>query len=403
MFWLLCALLVLAVAAAIAAPLWHERSAPVAASFDLQVYRDQLREVDRDLERGVIGAEEAQQLRNEIGRKVLDADRRMVMAAPATSQRVHIGAFVILALVMAGGVALYVWKGAPTRSDLPLSKRIAIAEKTYQSRPSQAEAEAAAPKVEAPEADPEYLALVEQLREAVAKKPDDPQGLTLLATHEMRLGHMKAAKEAQQKLVDLRGDQASADELLRLSVLMIESAGGTITAEAEKVLAAALTKDPELPQGRYLLGMLQLQNGRADRAFPLWRDLLEENPQNAPWSAPIRANIEDLAWIAGHPEYVPPAEEALPGPDAEAMAAAKDMSPEERAQFIGGMVAQLEDRLATQGGSPEEWARLISSLGVLGQTEKALAIYGEAQQRFGAMPEAMAQIHVAAEQAGLTE
>ena len=59
MFWIFCTVLVLCVAAAIFAPIWRARqsgtaAAMPAAAYDLQVYRDQLREVERDLERGVI-------------------------------------------------------------------------------------------------------------------------------------------------------------------------------------------------------------------------------------------------------------------------------------------------------------------------------------------------------------
>lgn len=285
MFWLLCALLTLVVAAAIAAPLRRARDtgAPSAAAYDLRVYRDQLREVERDLERGVIGGDEAGRLRNEIGRKVLDADRRLAEPSPSRQGGKMAGAGIVLLLLLAGAFGLYLYRGAPAAPDLPLSKRVAAAEGAYDSRPNQAEAEAAAPEHDKPEVDEEYVSLVEQLREAVARTPDDPQGLTLLATNEMRLGNMTAAREAQQRLVDLRGDQASAQELLRLSALMIEAAGGLITPEAEEVLARALQKDRSLPQGRYLLGLLQLQNGRPDRAFPVWRQLLEEGPYDAPW------------------------------------------------------------------------------------------------------------------------
>ena len=409
MFWLICALLVLVVALAITAPLWRmrDREAPSVAQFDLQVYRDQLREVERDLERGVIGTEEAERLRTEIGRKVLEADRRQNAARPLRKGGGVIGAGAVLALLLAGAIGLYLTEGAPEIQDLPLSERIAAASATYANRPSQAEAEADAPERPAPEIDQEYADLIQKLRETVATKPNDPQGLTLLATNEMRIGNAIAAREAQQKLVDLRGDKASAEELLRLSAMMTEAAGGLITPEAEEFLARALQMDPSLPQGRYLLGLLQIQNARPDRAFPIWRDLLEEGPYDAPWNAPIRANIRDLAWLAGQPDYAPPPDDAgmpaLPGPDADAVTAAEDMSPEERQEMIQGMVSGLESRLATQGGTPEEWARLIGALAVLGETDRARAIWDEAKGRFGATPEAIAPIRAAAEQAGLTE
>ena len=83
--------------------------------------------------------------------------------------------------------------------------------------------------------------------------------------------------------------------------------------------------------------------------------------------------------------------------------AAEDMSPEQRQEMIGGMVARLEARLADQGGTPEEWARLISSLGVLGQTDHARDIWTEAQTRFAASPEALQTVRAAAQAAGLVE
>ena len=55
MFWIICAALVAVVAIAIVAPLMRARglAAEPAAAFDLRIYRDQLREVERDLAREV--------------------------------------------------------------------------------------------------------------------------------------------------------------------------------------------------------------------------------------------------------------------------------------------------------------------------------------------------------------
>lgn len=403
MFWIICAATVVLVGLAILAPLLRnrEQAAEPAAGFDLRVYRDQLQEVERDLERGVIPPEDADRLRTEIGRKVLDADRRLSLAAPGgTGGQARI-AMAVLAVLFAGAVAIYLREGQPGQADLPIAQRIAQAQQAYDNRPSQAQAEANTPRPAAPQVPQDFVALMQQLREAVDRNPDDPQGLTLLATNEMRLGNMAAAREAQQRLVELRGDEASASELVRLSALMTEAAGGLITPESETILARALEADPTNPQARYLLGMLQLQNDRPDRAFPIWRRLLEEGPEDAPWIAPIRAAISDLAWLAGQPDYVPSV--PMPGPDADAVAAAQQMSPEDRQKMIADMVAQLESRLAQQGGTPEEWARLISSLVVIGNADHARVIWTEAQSRFAASPEALDTVRQAADAAGLAE
>jgi cytochrome c-type biogenesis protein CcmH len=407
MFWILAAALTAITALAILSPLRRGRGgAAPAAAYDLRVYRDQLAEVERDLDRGVIGPDDAQRLRAEIGRKVLDADRRAALSAPATRGGRALWPAVALAAMLAGAVALYLREGVPGAPDMPLAERFAAADAAYRDRPTQAEAEAAAPVRPAPDlsqADPEYLAMIDQLRDAVGRNPDDQQGLALLASNEMRLGNLAAARAAQQRLVDLRGDQADAVQLMQLATLMVDAAGGVVTPEAEAVLRRALTLDPTQPQARYLQGVLLIQNGRPDRAFPLWRGLLDEGPEGAPWIAPIRAAIQDLAWLAGDDEYRAPAPPAadLPGPDADALAAAEDLSPEDRARMIQDMVDRLQQRLATEGGSPEEWARLIAALAMLDQRDQATAILTEARQRFGGAPDALAPIERAATEAGL--
>lgn len=407
MFWILAAALTAITALAILSPLRRGRGgAAPAAAYDLRVYRDQLAEVERDLDRGVIGPDDAQRLRAEIGRKVLDADRRAALSAPAAHGGRALWPAVALAAMLAGAVALYLREGVPGAPDMPLAERFAAADAAYRDRPTQAEAEAAAPARPAPDlsqADPEYLAMIDQLRDAVGRNPDDQQGLALLASNEMRLGNPAAARAAQQRLVDLRDDQADAVQLMQLATLMVDAAGGVVTPEAEAVLRRALTLDPTQPQARYLQGVLLIQNGRPDRAFPLWRGLLDEGPEGAPWIAPIRAAIQDLAWLAGDDEYRAPAPPAadLPGPDADALAAAEDLSPEDRARMIQDMVDRLQQRLATQGGSPEEWARLIAALAMLDQRDQATAILTEARQRFGSAPDALAPIERAATEAGL--
>ena len=69
--------------------------------------------------------------------------------------------------------------------------------------------------------------------------------------------------------------------------------------------------------------------------------------------------------------------------------------------MIRGMVEGLALRLAEDGGPPEDWARLIGALGVLGETARARAIWDEARQAFADSPQALAAIRAAAERAGV--
>lgn len=414
MIWIILAAMTVLVAGAILRPFLGKGPAEAApaAAYDLGVYRDQLREVERDVKRAVLTPEEAERLKTEIGRKILEADRAMAKHASGNgggASRPWVAA-AVLAVAVAGSAAIYRDLGSPAMPDQPLQARIAAAEARIANLPAQAELETRAPERPTPDAAPDYLQLIEQLRAAVAQNPRDEQGLSLLAEHEGRLGNIAAAREAQATLIEVRGDRADAFDHIRLTLLMVEAAGGMVSAEARDGIVRVLSMDPAQGQARYLQGLMYAQNDRPDLAFAIWRDLLENGHPNAPWNVPIRQLMPELAWFAGHPDYQPPQPAppasapgmpSLPGPDADAVAAASEMSPEEQRQMIVGMVRNLEARLADEGGTPEEWARLISSLVRIDEGEHARDILTEARTRFAGNAGAMATIDAAAADVGL--
>ena len=92
----------------------------------------------------------------------------------------------------------------------------------------------------------------------------------------------------------------------------------------------------------------------------------------------------------------------LPGSSREDVEAAGEMSPEAQLDMARGMVAGLEARLAEDGGAPEEWARLITSLAVLGEAERAEAARHRADTGIAKDDAALAVSAAAAAQAGLS-
>jgi len=412
-FWIIVAMLSIGVGTVLGLTLMRGRvgDAPPAA-YDLQVYRDQLREVDRDTTRGVIGAEDAERLRAEISRKILAADAQLQAGGESGGQPRTLGivaAGVIVAAIAGGGVALYSWIGAPGYRDLPMATRMAESDAARAERLDQdaAEARFAPQEPGLPEGtDAEYLALVERLRETVAERPEDRRGLRFLVRSEAALGNMGAARKAQAQLIEAKGEDATATDYATLAELMINAAGGYVSADAEAALRDALDREGQLPTARFYLGVYMAQVDRPDSAFRLWRDLLAESTPDAPWVAPIRSGIEDLAARAGVRYELPPrqaAPMAPSGPSAGDIEAAEDMDPEARREMIRGMVARLSDRLATEGGTAEDWARLINAYGVLGEAEQAGRIWAEAQSVFADSPERLATVRAAAENAGVAE
>lgn len=401
LFWIVAGTLAAIVAALLARPLLALAPPASGASPDQAIYRDQLAEVDRDLARGLLNPAEAERARVEIARRLLAADRAEPALLREAPRGLGLGAAVVAAvLVVMGGLGLYAMLGQPGAEDTPRAERLAAAQALRDSRPSQSEAESAAreafPPPE-PQADPEYLAMIEELRRVVPTRGDDLQGWELLALHEARLGRYAESARAQERVVALRGEEATAGDWLGLADRMVAAAGGSVTPETEAVLGQIARLEPENLGLLYYLGLLEAQTGRPDRAFPLWRRVVEEAPEGSLHRRLAEGQIADVAWFAGV-DYQPPAGS---GPSPGDMAAAADMDPAAREEMVRGMVEGLAARLASEGGRAEDWARLVTSLATLGETERAGAVLTEARGVFAGETDAEALLDAAAEEAGL--
>lgn len=387
-----------------------------AAEFDGRVYRDQLREIEREVARGIVTEDEAGRMRAEVARRLLETDRVLSAAeaqtntgtstAGASRGAVMVGSLVLVTLL--AGFWIYTRLGAPGTTDLPLQLRLELAEDRRAARLPQAALEAALPP-SPPLAgvDPDFARLVEQLRATVEERPDDLQGHQLLARNEANLGNFDAAHRAQARVITLKGNAATAQDRLLHATLMIQAAAGQVSPEAENIIRAVLQGDPRNDTALFFAGLLNLQIGRQDLTFRFWRQLLDTAPPESPWRPEVRDRIEELARIAGVRYELPPetttAQPALPGPAAADIEAAADLSPAERDEMIRGMVEGLNARLATEGGTADEWARLILALAQLGERERAEAIRAEALVNFAGREADLARIAEAASRAGLTE
>ena len=401
-FWIIPALATLVVAGMLVAALRRGRAGDVGArESDMAVYKDQLVEVDRDLAKGVLTETEAEAVRIEVSRRLLDADKRRTSANAATREPARLGTGFLFLGVPLVAMAVYASIGAPGATDLPLDDRLAMLDARRAERPSQAQAEAqAAPSWPTPpEVSDEVADLAGRLRAVMSENPNDLEGLRYLARTEAQLGNYAQARAALERIVTVQATEAPLEDRLALVESMIFTAGGYVSPEAEAVLDAVITADATNLTARYYQGLLELQSGRADRTFPIWRRLLDVAPEDAPYRQYILAQLPAVAARAGV-RYEPPGER---GPDAADLAAAETMTSAERAALIEGMVTGLADRLATDGGPVQDWARLSTALGVLGRQDDAKAIAEEAATVFAGDPGALALIAESRAQAGVPE
>jgi cytochrome c-type biogenesis protein CcmH len=393
-FWAVAASLAFGVAAVLIASL---RKMPQAGAqgrnADLVVYKDQLAEIERDLTRGTLGAEDAARLRAEIGKRVIEADRaRDAETAGAEGGTTGVLAAAILALILPGGVAVYWWLGAPGYPDMALNPRLEALDAGIATRPSQEEelVRLGAPRD----------ATLDQRLAGELAAMTDPAALLEEFRKRFEAGEVQAAVRVQERILALRGQEVTANDHANMALALVAEAQGYVSPEAEAELRASLQLDVTNELSRYLVGEMFLQGGRYDQTFRFWRPLAEDGAPGSPWVASIRERIEQVAELAGIHYALPGGDGA--GPSAGDMAAASEMSPEERQQMIEGMVAQLSERLATDGGTVEEWDRLIRSLAVLERKSEAQKIYDEAKTKFAGQATELSFLRLAAVESGLT-
>jgi cytochrome c-type biogenesis protein CcmH len=352
------ALVTAAVLVVVIGPLLKEaRATPTRAEFDRAVYRDQLKELERDHARGLIGAAEAKTARLEIERRILASDRDAVPAPGANARPLPLVAGA-LALVLAGGAgAVYLALGAPGVPDLPFAAR------------------SGGPP-------PDLAATIADLRQRVAATPRDIEGWLLLARTEAEQQDWQNSADAYRHARALAPGRADIEAAY--GEVLVMGADGIVTPTAHEVFAGLVAKDQGDAVARYYLALADAQAGKTDAAIAAWQKLAAEAPADAPIRATLARRIADAAQSAGiaPPSLAPPAAPvsaaAAPGPDAAAVAAAARLAPDQRAAMVKGMVAKLAAQLQAAPDDRAGWLRLARAYGVMGERDKAADAYDQA-------------------------
>jgi cytochrome c-type biogenesis protein CcmH len=83
------------------------------------------------------------------------------------------------------------------------------------------------------------------------------------------------------------------------------------------------------------------------------------------------------------------------------MAAAAELSPEQRQAMVRGMVDRLAARLKDDGSDIDGWLRLMRAYMVLGERDKALSAAADARRTFAGDTDKLRRIDAAAKGLGL--
>ncbi len=339
---------------AVLRPLFRRGESAHSGGRDIEVYRDQLDEIERDRTAGLIGGTEAEAARVEISRRLLAAANADQTIPPtnemSVARRRRVAASVSLTLpIIAGG--LYLWLGSP--------------ELAFEPSIAQSAGGSAQEPVES---------LVAKAEEYLQRHPEDGRAWEVLAPVYMRLNRYSDSVTAWRNVLQLLGENAERDA--NLGEALTVEANGVVTTEAKAAFVRAATLDQTLVTARYYLGLAAEQDGDRDKAAKIWRDLIAEAPAGAEWVSDVRNALARVESNSAQPS----------GPRAAQMAAAANQPPEQQAAMIQSMVDRLATRLKQDGSDVDGWVRLVNSYKVLGQSDKAAAAIADAQQALASDP-----------------
>lgn len=333
--------------------------APVdSVSSDIEIYKNQLGEIDADLKRGLIDEESAQEARLELSRNILAAEKEVSKSAfvgnRSVAMRVIISLGILLVPIVTIGV--YALTGNPGVESHPFSELM--------------------------DANPATLSPSETLvrTEALfARNPDNGRLADELSSAYLVAGRFQDAVNTYVEALRLNGD--SAPRLVGYGMALAGYNGGTINDDALKSFEKAAKLAPDDFYPRLFIAEASRQAGKPKEAADGLQEFLDHSPKNSPWRPRVEELIGQLREQAATPQQLPSsdakdsnvAKDARASKDANAgkdgNAAMEGVSPE----MIGQMVNGLAERLQKQPDDLDGWKMLVHSWLVLKDKEKAKA------------------------------
>ena len=287
MLWLIFAILTLLILAVLLGPLLKNVSAeaPPRVDYDIVVYRDQLAQIEQEIERGLLTEAQADAARAEVHRRMLaaeDAELKMpVKPVRADNRHARLAAIIAIAVILPLGAAItYGVLGSPDLTGKPYAWRL--------------------------KNDPElvFAALADTLAKQLRNSPS-AAGYRRLAEMYFNARNYEQAAAASRRAIGLGSADAATWSELGEAVVMTN--GGAVEPEALLAFNNALKLDPSSARARFYLGLAQAQAGNPKQAVAIWRDLEKDSTSDAPWLPLLREHIAAFAKQGNFdPASVPP-------------------------------------------------------------------------------------------------
>ena len=286
LFWLVCALFIV-IAFAFMLPTALQRSDKSQRKNDderrlanIAIYRDQLSELESDLENGVVSKEQYAQDREEIERRLLEdttgasstPTRKSVPATPANRSTAYAIAFglPIAALIF------YFQIGNPRSITDPNG--------------------GVAPAAGGERTQAQIEANVEALAKRLQANPSDAQGWAMLARSYNSMERWGEAAGAYAKATELKPDDA--DMLAEYAFVTAMASGQRLDGRPMEIINQALKIDPENPKVLQLAGSAAFQAKNYNKAIEYWKRVLTKVDPNSEVGQAMTERINEAKTLA---------------------------------------------------------------------------------------------------------
>ncbi|WP_075290220.1 c-type cytochrome biogenesis protein CcmI [Pararhizobium arenae] len=353
LFWIVVSVLTAAVAVALLLPLMRaEAQTDIPQSHDVEVYRDQLAELQRDQANGLISGDEAEFAKAEVARRLLAANEAVKATAPVSGRRANrIAQAAVIVFLPLLGLCLYLATGRPDLPDAPLAMRLA--------NPGE-----------------DINILIAKAEQHLVQNPEDGAGWDLLAPIYYREGRIEDAGAAYQNAIRILGPTPM--RLAGYAESLIALSGGLITTEAQDALRQSLAMAPDDPRSEYYLALALKQQGKTEEARTAFEALVRSSPKDAPWLPLVNSHLAELGGDVAQNDKAPG------NPTQADVAAAQAMDGADRNAMIEGMVSSLAEKLKQDPDNFEGWMRIIRSYAVLDRKADAAEALRQGLQAFPA-------------------
>ncbi len=255
---------------------------------------------------------------------------------------------------------------------------------------------------------PSMAQMIADLEVKTKQAPNDADAWQTLGWAYMHISRFDDAVGAYKHAVSL--DPSNSESLSALTEATVQANGGKISPAAVAGFRRVTAATPIDPRARFYLALYKDQQGDHRGAVADWVKLLKEAPADSPWASEVRGVVETVAHEQGIdiPAQLPPAppsekpeSSAIPGPSAEQVAAAQQMSGSDQNAMIHTMVDKLATQLKQNPQDADGWLRLIRARMVLGEKSQALAAYHSARSAFVQDPAQLTALDKAAHALGV--